>query len=371
MSLVLPNSDIRNDTRPIRRDPLFDAVKALMMLWVVWGHLGLYGIVGGGASHWMTNAKIGINMPVFFMIGGYLALSTFQKGTWAKISARVIGFLWPMASFGALFGLVLFVAGHDENIGWFLRFPLHRVFHGHWFLRTFAAVYLFSAIVYRSCRSDRIRWIAFVLLYIALLSWPGRFQRCLFWVGGRQTIHMLPYFVFGLLVLNRRKLWQSSGIPLLCGAFFLSVVLLEGNSSTNGMNFWNVSTHWRAVFLDPHGLVCFFARTAVGLSGSIFILWAIDSALRRIPSLSRIAIFGTTSLGVYVLHEWPMMQFGRIGISWMPIPAWTRWLVAASWFLACHFAIVGIKQVPALRFLFFGNEKRLAHFFQSLRLHHL
>ena len=27
------------------REPLFDIVKALMMVWVVWGHLGLYGIL--------------------------------------------------------------------------------------------------------------------------------------------------------------------------------------------------------------------------------------------------------------------------------------------------------------------------------------
>ena len=318
MNSLLPTSDSLNDTRPLLRNPLFDAVKALMMLWVVWGHLGLYGIVSGGASHWMANAKIGVNMPVFFMIGGYLAYSTFQKGTWAKISARVIGFLWPMVAFGAVFGFALFATGHGESVGWFLQFLLHRVLHGHWFLRTFAVVYLLSAIVYRSCRSDRVRWIAFAVVYAALLSCPGRFQPCLFWVGGPQTIHMLPYFVFGLLVLNQRKLWQSSEVSILCGAFFLSVVLLEGNSSTNGMNFWNVSTHWRSVFLESAGLLCFFARTAVGLSGSIFILWAMEQALCRIPSFSRIAVFGTTSLGVYVLHEWPMMQFGRIGISCCP-----------------------------------------------------
>lgn len=369
MSIALHTSDIQNDTRTLQRDPLFDAVKALMMLWVVWGHLGLYRIVGGGASHWMVNAKIGVNMPVFFVIGGYLARSTFQKGTWAKISARVIGFLWPMGAFGAVFGFVLFATGHGGIVEWLLRFPLHQVLHGHWFLRTFAAVYLLSAIVYRGWRSDRVRWIAFMVVYAALLSCPGRFQPCLFWVGGRETIHMLPYFVFGLLALNRQNLWRSSRLSLLCGAFFLSVVFLEGNSSTNGMNFWNVSTHWRTVFLDPHGLLCFFARTAVGLAGSIFILWAMEQALRRIPSLSRIAVFGTTSLGVYVLHEWPMMQLGRIGISWLPMHAWTRWLVAIGWFLACHFVIVGIKQVPALRFFFFGNENRLMLFFQSILRH--
>lgn len=341
------------------RDPTFDVAKALMMLWVIWGHLIRYEVVESGASTHMLNAKIGVNMPIFFVIAGYLAHSTFQNGSWAKIAARIVGFLWPMAAFGAVFGFLVFATGHGESIGWLLRFPLNRVLHGHWFLRTLAAVYLLSAIVSRSCRSDRARWIAFTVVYAALLICPGRLQSYLFWIGGPQTIHMLPYFAFGLLALNRRKLWQSSNAAILSGAFFLSVVFLEGNSSTNGMNFWTVSTHWRAIFLDTHGLLCFFARTAVGISGSIFILWIMDRSLSRIPCLSRIAVFGTTSLGVYVLHEWPMMQLGRTGIPWLPLPAWTCWLVAIGWFFMCHFAIVGIKHIPPFRFFFFGNEKWL------------
>ena len=351
------------------RNPTFDVAKALMMLWVVWGHFIRYKVVEMDVSAYMLNAKIGVNMPVFFVIGGFLAHSAFQKGSWAKIAARIIGFLWPMAAFGTVFGLVLFATGEGRTIGWLLRFPLHQVLHGHWYLRTFAAIYLMSAIVYRLCRSDRSRWIAFAVLYVALLSCPGRFMSHLFWIGGQKTIHMLPYFVFGLLILNRRKIWQSPRMALICGLFFLSVVLGEGNSSTNGMNFWSVSTYWRTVFLDLNGLLCFFARTAVGLSGSIFLLGTINLALLRAPRISRLARFGTTSLGVYVLHEWPMMQLGAIKISWLPLPAWTLWLVAIGWFLTCHFAIVGIKQIPALDFFFFGSETRLTLFLQ--RFHHL
>ena len=71
-----------------RRDPLFDVVKAVMMLLVVWGHLGLWGIVAQepGSLVRMANAKIGVNMPIFFVLVGYLALSTFEKGSWSITS---------------------------------------------------------------------------------------------------------------------------------------------------------------------------------------------------------------------------------------------------------------------------------------------
>ena len=170
---------------------------------------------------------------------------------------------------------------------------------------------------------------------------------------------MFPYFAFGLLALNRRQLWRSTRAALLCGAFFLSVVLLEGDSTTNGMNFWNVSMHWRAVFFQAHGLLCLFARTAVGITGSIFLLWAADRTMNRIPSLSHIAVFGTTSLGVYVLHEWPMIHLGQHGFPCLPLPPQSRWPVAIGWFLACHFAIAGIKRIRPLRVFFFGDEQWL------------
>lgn len=48
------------------------------------GHWGLWGIViqKTGLLIRMANAKISVNMPIFFMIGGYLALSTFEKSFW-------------------------------------------------------------------------------------------------------------------------------------------------------------------------------------------------------------------------------------------------------------------------------------------------
>lgn len=355
------NGNSPNERVPGRRDPLFDLAKALMMLWVVWGHLGLYRIVAQEPDSpiWMANAKIGVNMPMFFVVGGYLAHSAFQNGTWSKIAVRIIRFIWPMASFGAFFGLVLVLCGKGNGIRWFLEFCLGRVLHGHWFLRTFAGVYLLSSFVFRTCRTNRGKWLGFSLLYVAMLFVPLGYQHCLYWIGGRETIHMFPYFAFGLLVLRTTPWWRSNMLSILSGIVFLSIVFLEGDSAENGMNFWNASTYWRAIFLDRHGLLCLIARTVVGITGSVFVLWTVDLALRLVPQLSTFAVFGTTSLGVYVLHEWPMEKLGNTGVAFLPFPEWTRWPVALAWFLACHLAISGIRKIHLFQLVFFGDEKWL------------
>jgi hypothetical protein len=67
----------------------------LMILWVVWGHLGLYGLVEADWSVYMENAKIGVNMPVFFVMAGYFAAATYRNFKWSKIVSHVVSYMWP------------------------------------------------------------------------------------------------------------------------------------------------------------------------------------------------------------------------------------------------------------------------------------
>ena len=176
------------------RDPLFDITKALMMLWVIWGHFSRWGVVAGPLepSPYMARTKILLNMPVFFVIGGYLSLSTFRKGIWPKIIARIVGFLWPMATFGLVFALVIVLLQGWHGWHWLVLYPVKQVIYGHWFLRTFSAIYLLSAIVYRCFPNDRFRLLGFASILGVLLFWPSRFKSVLLLLGGSQTLYMLP-----------------------------------------------------------------------------------------------------------------------------------------------------------------------------------
>ena len=176
---------------------------------------------------------------------------------------------------------------------------------------------------------------------------------------------MFPYFVFGLMVLRKHEPFKSVGVSLLCGLFFFAVVFLEGNTPTVGMSFWNGATHWTDVISSSHNVVTFFARTAVGITGSVFVLFVVDRLLRVNPRLSFIGTLGTTTMGVYVIHEVILIRAGE-SLSFLPIPSWTRWLVAIAYLLVCHFAVILVRRCRSLRFMFFGDEKRIESVFAFL-----
>ena len=136
-------------------------------------------------------------------------------------------------------------------------------------------------------------------------------------------------------------------------------VFLQGDSGVNGMNFWKVNAHWKVVLFNWHESFTFFARTVVGICGSVFALFAIVMLTRVMPSLSLVSQFGITSLGIYVMHEYPLYLFGRHS-PMAPLPSWSRWIVALAVFLLCHFVVVVVKRFSITRFVFFGDEKMLA-----------
>lgn len=338
------------------RHSLFDVTKALMMLWVIWGHLGLYHIVDVSTfgDAYIQNAKIGVNMPVFFMISGYFAALTFEKCGWSKIAARSVGLLWPqtaLAAVVAVFGLLLSV-DFSESVEYLLTI---------WFLRTMLVVYVLAALAYKLFNSDVLRWTAMIFIYGMMIFLPASLK--FFWIG--QSAHMFPYFVFGLMVLHKHEVYKTKWISMLCGMFFLGAVILEGDEPTVGMSFWSGATHWSDVVSSTYNIMTFFARTAVGIAGSIFTLFIFDRLLRIWPRLSSIAVFGTTTMGVYVLHEVVLINAGET-FPFLHFPSWTRWLVAIVYFLVCHFVVISIKRCAAVKFMFFGDEKRTESLFSFL-----
>ena len=328
-----------------RRQVAFDLVKMAMMLWVVWGHLGGYGIVEKAENICMDNAKIGVNMPVFFVMSGYFAASAFAKLNWSKILSRTILYIWPHITVPLSCALLWIVA-----FGMDARSAINNV-HLYWFLRTLAMIYLLCATVFCCSSSYRTRWILFGGAYVMMLFWP---QSLRFWWCS-QVIHMYPYFVFGLMVLSRHRLYDNAVISIACGVAFLSAVFLFGDFVAIGMNFWKSEPYWESVLFDCRWFVTFFARTVVGISGSIFVLFLADILEKKICWVRMLAPLGLTSLGVYVVHEYPLILMQKY-VSFTPAPAWSRWFMAIGWFLVCHVAVCVILHFRSIRIFFFGDE---------------
>lgn len=335
-----------------QRDPVWDVVKFLMMLWVVWGHVYSTGmtLMDSAWEPFVSNLKIAVNMPVFFMVSGYLSRRSISDGSWGKILARSLSLFWPPFAFGVVFAV--FIAFSE---GWNLRllaYPLERALVGGWFILTLASLYFASALAFKLARTERSRWILLILWYLVMIVAPT--------FKVKQAMHMWPYFTFGLMVMPRWRLDKNAPLSLAFGALLVCMALFEGDTVSNGMNFWCVSSYWQDIVRDGHSIFCFFARSALGLTGSIFVLWLVGWALSRFKWVSSLAVFGTTTLGIYVLHEWVFQHLSVL--SCFPLPSVWRMGVAIVSFFAFHFFVWGLRKSAVLNFVFFGDEGRMASF---------
>ena len=337
------------------RFPTFDIIKFLAMVMVVRGHIegnGFLDIMSGIG----INISIGVAMPYFFMVSGYFSAHSLEDGDFCKLISRIAGFLWPLAAFGVTFGLVLLLLCKIP-LWKFAVYPIARVISGSWFLTTLAILHMLFFCLFKIAKRTKRRLIISFLLYTTLFFWAGQGKIATL-LSVSNVLHMFPYFAFGVLVLKPFQPHKKWPIAVLCGIFFLAIAVMEGDVRSNGMGFYWVPTDWQTVVMDRHLFICFWARSLVGISGSVFILWAVDQCLKMVPKLSKLAVFGTTSLGVYVLHEWPLIQIHKY-CSFDPLPSFWRWPLAFCLFFLCHFITIGIKSNSKFKFFFFGDEKWL------------
>ena len=349
-----------------QRNTAFDILKALLILWVVWGHLQSTGFVipsNGCFEKLLWRAKVA-NMPAFFAISGYFALSTFQRGIWSKILARVTLFAWPRATFAVAFvlaELLLFDIFVQQSGVVSLFWTIYR---SRWFLRTLGALYLLSAALYRIGRTDGRRWFLFGITYLSLLTLPGRFRPYLAFAGGSQFVQMYPYFVLGFMVLRTRSFWRKRPVKVACLLFFAAIVLQEGLCCRIGLSTWRApAVTWKSLLFLDSAFLHLAARTILGITGTITLFALADRLVRQFPSLSRLAPLGTTTMGVYIIHERPIYIAAAYGIS---LPSWTRIPLAICLFLLCHAIVNAIQKNRVTRIVFFGDEPMLRRVFEKL-----
>ena len=343
------------------RNPTFDVAKALVMLLVVGGHLGnLVSNPSGWCEPYFSNSVIGVSMPLFFMMSGYFSVASIRNGSFGKVVARAIGFLWPLFAFGCVIGAIIGMVGTKPlwKVCWC---PFVRVALGGWFLLTIAIIYSACAMLMRIGKTESQRWLCLMIFYACLFFAPS--NGVFYWTG--KCLHMVPYFVFGMLVLKPYELYRKAVVAIPAGLLFIAVVAFEGDCRENGMSFYFVPTAWRVVLSDWHLFLCFWLRTVVGITGSIFVLWLLDGACSKAAFMNRLAVFGTTTLGVYVMHEWPLVQMRGCSQFHGAIPYFLKWPVVLSIFLICHYVTLLIRKYRHASFVFFGNEKWLQELVDS------
>ena len=326
-----------------KRDPYFDVVKAFAMLLVVIGHTRwAYGCQVGNPP--IDNFIVGMNMPVFFMISGYFSAKTVKEGNWGKLGQHLVGYFWPLAVVSCIFAMlaVLFgIEGSDKGV---IGYAGRNFLFSPWYLWCLAICFV---VTFLSARVPKISPI--VVLMIVYCTLP--FLKGVCHVGNVRA--MLPYFVFGLFVLRQCAIWKCRSVGLPCLIAYLVIVVISSSFRQNGLSFYNATTEWSDFTASPINVVLLFVRILLGCVGSIGFLWFINEAVRGFPRVGIwLAQLGTTTLGVYILHQWILARC----VEHLPIGSsfFMTMIFAVMLFVICHCITMALKTTLGLRRIVWG-----------------
>lgn len=321
------------------RVPFWDVLKFFAILSVVYGHVsGAFGCKM--LEPYISNFRIGMNMPLFFVISGYFAAKTIEKGDWRKFGFHLVGYFWPLATVSIVF-TVLSVLFHvkGSECG-FIGYAVRRFLFAGWFFwclaLCFGCVFL--------CRRIASGWKYYLLLStiycVLLIDIP-------FWHIGNMRA-MLPFFIVGLILARSREVWKDWRIGFPCLGVYCSIAIFQGDIWENGLSFYNSPISWLGIMGDIKVLALAGIRFINGLIGCIGVCWIMHALLTKCTLLERLAPLGMTTLGVYVLHQWILAR----------IPAREGWLatcaVTCFLFAVCHLITLLTNRIPFVRKWFWG-----------------
>lgn len=303
---------------------MFDVAKAFAMFMVVFGHVAGAAHMFGGRVY---NFGIGFKMPIFFFISGYFLWTTIQRGDCRKLLTHLRSYFLPLAWISVGYAVISLLLGTIEKdagsaVKWAFGF-----FCGQWFVWALAGTYVLIFCVCQIVRSNRLKFIVSAMACVVALCLPFPYAR-----------EMVPYFVCGMIVRHLSvRPWESLRVGLSCAIVYMAVILLEGNVHTNDMGFYYTDTSIAAL-ASIRGGAMWVARHFLGVVGSIAVLTACYLVLRYVPRVGILAGFGTTTLGVYLLHQQMIKMFQKL-----PCLLSTSWGVIAVTiilFFSCHLIVI-------------------------------
>lgn len=322
------------------RVPFWDVLKFFAILLVVYGHVsGAFGCKV--LEPYISNFRVGMNMPLFFIISGYFAAKTIERGDWRKLGRHLVGYFWPLAAVSVVFA-ALSVLFHVEGSGCgFIGYTGRRFLFAGWFLWCLAICFVITFL----CRRVASGWkfyLAFCITYGILLV-----DIHVWYIGSARA--MLPFFVVGVVLSGRKPIWKEWRIGASCLVAYMAVVFLQGDIWKNGLSFYNSPISWMAIVKDPEVMGLAAARFVNGIIGSIGICWAVHYLLSKCKTLEVLAPLGTTTLGVYILHQWILAR----------VPVYSCLLativVTFLLFIVCHMVVFWTKRVPLIRRWLWGE----------------
>lgn len=311
-----------------------DAVRGLAATAVVLVHVYQLFLLGGHVQSWARAGDAGVS--VFFVLSGYLICASvvrdpaFSRRTFAiRRAARIL----PAYYVSLVIALVLvdatplFTTGGRADVAAHLVL-LHGLFPGMrysingvwWTLTVEVLFYALIALVAGVLRTARGGWIVVGAMVATALAW-----RHLVWSPDPTTtayrIQQLPgvadLFAAGMaLALAERAAWFRR----LMARSWARIVVLAGTAVALPLVLWIYHANQPTYLRSTRLLLLWPLALGIAVAGLILCIRTWGVASDRIARRSGLALLGTLSFGIYLMHPFVIGAYGPAWFARNPDP---------------------------------------------------
>ncbi len=323
-----------------KRNESLDSLKGIAILLVMFGHVQVHNQMTDPFLYDMIKS---LQMPLFFLISGYLCGVGRKVETLAELGRRIgkraVAYLLPFFSW--------LVLQHITNVSKALKTALFQLDYGLWFLMV---LFLFTALAYiamwvqAKVGAEWGFWLVWLLGCMAALL---AYLKGVTFLSPALQITYFPYYTAAWFVgahpeVTRRVLprWRRSSLAWIGGGIFIMMAASLDLVTVTSAGMLAVQTF--ASFLG-----CF---------------WLIQTVVDWKPNSlkTRLAWLGQYTLEIYVLHYHFAAILNRSGT------VYSFWTVSGLLYSLAAFAvmsaitavlIVVIRKIPVVRLLLFGKTR--------------
>lgn len=267
-----------------RRIGSFDAVKALAIYLVIWGHCILHLAPWDTKEDWVFVFINSFHMSLFMIVAGYFSVSALSLDFKTLLRKKTIELLVPSIAWGCVAAVVcMTVLGQHLGVMGFVS----NYLYGHlWFLKSLFLCYMFAFFL---TRKGKVFLTIGMTLLLALTLYKVNI--------------MLPAFMIGWAIRKYNlidRILKPLPITLLVLAF-ADLTILYDPYLLNGPN--HVLSIIRSCSIETWGLYFYktLYRIAVGSSGALLIIMAFYKYGKNVKGL--VCKVGQRTLGIYVIQS--------------------------------------------------------------------
>lgn len=311
----------------------WDIARAVAMFLVVLWHVYFGSYYENDIERpFLANFIVSFNMPAFFLISGRLSRRMLEGAPWKCLVHRELSLFVPFVIFSVVLGCATCFMALDVRPFYLAKTIACRFLYGGWFIWVLAISY---AIMFCGSRILRGRylWLFAIVMYAASFVVPVG-------VSLPSFRNMFPYFCLGLLVNVPDRFLKNGHVLLICALITVYATFFCGSVYNNGLGWYWVDTDARLYFGSCEAVGRFATRLLFGVSGSVLLVGLSMRISERTKALSGLLCpLGTTTLGVYLLHQWVL----TLGERFYGCPSKTMLLPLLVAFVAhvgCHLIIL-------------------------------